>query len=711
MEKEEFIEATNSEIESSEGEEVPDEHRHHKLLESIQHLDNKKKLRDVQRTESSLTPSEYHVTNSGNEKVKLHELVGALQDSALNSDLKKQVNRIAKKEKVVDVPLSKIHQDRVIRNAAYTDTRKELGKWDPIIKENRLADQIQFPLIKPAVQSFTVGEVARRFKPRTPLEIEVAALLNDGDHIVPTKKILTRAEERALEAMSIEEAKKRRAELRKYRALMSYAQTKAKRRKKIKSKSYHRILRKERIKKDKIKSEQDKNDPESLNDKVELIDRARIEERMSLKHKHGSKFMKKASIYGKYNKALQLSVQEMFQKNQDLTKKVRVESDSEEEYVESDNDEQIHSSKNNPWMNPVIENSKDTCSEDNSIEKSADLDFIFDKLQSSETDKKVKKTKRKKKRKRKPKKDDESSNEDQKSSEELLTDSSDEEFDVRDPNAKIDVIENSNEDLIDSSHIRIQNITDFDGNVEKDPLQVKNQVMQIDNCKQNVKIIPNKVIVEKNINPLQLISVVEEEEDDEHLESLKEHRLTIAQAFASDDVIEEFQVEKQDIIDSEKVKDIDLTLPGWGEWGGKDLKPSKRKQKRFIVKAPEVERKDKNLTNVIISESVDHSIRKHQVNQLPFPFQSIHQFESSIRAPIGNTWNPESAFRDLIKRKVVTRNGAIIEPINKQETFKKHKQKIQGKRKIIQDNLKNTKHTKEKKSKTDDDRINFMSLS
>merc|ERR1711931_529373 len=150
--------------------------------------------------------------------------------------------------------------------------------------------------------------------------------------------------------------------------------------------------------------------------------------------------------------ALQLSVQEMFQKNQDLTKKVRVESDSEEEYVESDNDEQIHSSKNNPWMNPVIENSKDTYSEDNSIEKSADLDFIFDKLQSSETDKKVKKTKRKKKRKRKPKKDDESSNEDQKSSEELLTDSSDEEFDVRDPNAKIDVIENSNEDLIDSSH-------------------------------------------------------------------------------------------------------------------------------------------------------------------------------------------------------------------------------------------------------------------
>ncbi len=42
-------------------------------------------------------------------------------------------------------------------------------------------------------------------------------------------------------------------------------------------------------------------------------------------------------------------------------------------------------------------------------------------------------------------------------------------------------------------------------------------------------------------------------------------------------------------------QDIDLTLPGWGEWGGGGLKPSKRKRKRFIIKAPPPEkRRDEN---------------------------------------------------------------------------------------------------------------------
>ena len=57
--------------------------------------------------------------------------------------------------------------------------------------------------------------------------------------------------------------------------------------------------------------------------------------------------------------------------------------------------------------------------------------------------------------------------------------------------------------------------------------------------------------------------------------------MTIAQAFADDDVIEEFRRDKGADIDKNKPKDLDLTLPGWGEWGGAGIEISKRKKKRY----------------------------------------------------------------------------------------------------------------------------------
>ena len=59
-----------------------------------------------------------------------------------------------------------------------------------------------------------------------------------------------------------------------------------------------------------------------------------------------------------------------------------------------------------------------------------------------------------------------------------------------------------------------------------------------------------------------------------------EQRLTIAQAFAQDDVVEEFKQDKVAIAERDKPKDIDLTLPGWGEWGGSGVPVSRKKKKR-----------------------------------------------------------------------------------------------------------------------------------
>ena len=62
-----------------------------------------------------------------------------------------------------------------------------------------------------------------------------------------------------------------------------------------------------------------------------------------------------------------------------------------------------------------------------------------------------------------------------------------------------------------------------------------------------------------------------------------------------------------------------------------------------------------------------------QVNELPFPYGHVKQFEQSIRAPVGKTWNPETAYKQLIKPKVVTRLGKVINPLDKDEVFRKDK--------------------------------------
>jgi U3 small nucleolar RNA-associated protein 14 len=102
----------------------------------------------------------------------------------------------------------------------------------------------------------------------------------------------------------------------------------------------------------------------------------------------------------------------------------------------------------------------------------------------------------------------------------------------------------------------------------------------------------------------------------------------IAEAFADDDVVESFRAEKDARVAAGKPKSIDLTLPGWGEWGGGGAQPSRRKRKRFTVKAPPApKRRDENNKILIINTEKDEKIRSHQVSNIPFPFTSVSDFE------------------------------------------------------------------------------------
>ena len=105
-----------------------------------------------------------------------------------------------------------------------------------------------------------------------------------------------------------------------------------------------------------------------------------------------------------------------------------------------------------------------------------------------------------------------------------------------------------------------------------------------------------------------------EQGNEEDEEEANERQMTLAEAFADDDVVEQFKEEKTRIVSASVPSAIDLTLPGWGEWGGTGLKISKRKKKRFIIKPPPApKRKDENQGNLILNEDKAPSLRKQQV--------------------------------------------------------------------------------------------------
>jgi len=164
-----------------------------------------------------------------------------------------------------------------------------------------------------------------------------------------------------------------------------------------------------------------------------------------------------------------------------------------------------------------------------------------------------------------------------------------------------------------------------------------------------------------------LLEQMDEFED----EQADRQRELLAEAFEDDDVLADFEADKLATEDAEKPKDIDLTLPGWGDWAGPGIDSSKKKKKRFVIKAPEKPRRDRALPGVIISEKAEESIKKLQVSMIPFPYTSVDDFEAVIRHPIGKEWNPDSSHRALTQANIVTKRGAIIAPMDKDATFKK----------------------------------------
>ncbi|XP_063169360.1 U3 small nucleolar RNA-associated protein 14 homolog A [Candoia aspera] len=652
--------------------------KHRQLVDALTALVGGKRRRTVERTEASAQISEFDVGGGGaNEKVQLLELLQPVSASPALLTTQKQLKK-AQQKKATEIPLSKEEIERVVREAAYTQTAEALNKWDPVVKQNRRAEQLVFPLQQESMTIVPIEEVMSGWQARTPLEQEIFSLLHKAQQPVKDP-LLTPQEKVSLEAMSLEEAKLRRMELQRARALQSYYEAKARRERKIKSKKFHKMLRKGKSRKVLQEFEMlRKCNPEAALGQLEKIEKARIEERMSLKHQNKGRWAKSAVIMAKYDLQARQAMQEQLAQNKELTQKVCPASESEEEEVgdhpeaEKDlvpdvaNERHIGVDSSNPWM------SGKTAAE--SREEEPDVPA-----------------------------EDSGESEGEEEGELLLTNKKDlsqgsggqrGSAGLQGPSkgaVPADTLPSppSGEQPFLSEKLKwVRTLEELEEDLEPEAIPPEDEMLQpretqssqsvgaesplqpqASKSKKSAKhqaLIDLKAVLAGAPHATQCPLVPTAVQDE--LESGTSQRQVIQEAFASDNVLDDFLKEKWEAEEASKPKAIDLVLPGWGEWGGAGLRPSNKKKKRFLIKpAPGPPRKDQHLPHILLNEQRNILAAAHQVNQLPFPFESSQQFERSIQVPVGPTWNTQRAFQQLTAPRVVTQPGQIIHPITAED--------------------------------------------
>ncbi|XP_040428027.1 U3 small nucleolar RNA-associated protein 14 homolog A isoform X1 [Cygnus olor] len=692
------VEAAGSGGEEEQGPEDGDR-RHRQLLEAVSALSGRKRRRLAERSEASAQASEFNVSCKGaGEKLVLAELLQPIRAQSALSSVKKELSR-AKQKKAVELPLSKEERERVVREAAYVKTSKDVGKWQPVVLQNRRAEQLVFPLKQELVAVAPLEQVVSAWKPRTPLEQEIFGLLHKTQQPI-TDPLLTPQEKASLQAMSLEEARRRRAELQKARVLQSYYEAKARREKKIKSKKYHRVLKKSKRRKALKEFELlQKSDPEAALAKLEELEQLRMEERMSLKHQNKGKWARSRAIMAKYDLEARKAMQEQLARNKELMQKVRVELPEEEPGDVPEEDltsvtVPAGASRANPWMlgkpsdpakEPEVREGLEDAAVPGAVESKEEMSEEEEEVSEEEALLQDFEQKRHARQRRAGSPEQHGTDETEAVSDPPGDSSVHPICDEEQVSAGIEPPPQAQEETLLSEQLdRVQTMEDVEALASKEPLEeqekpaaagAEERAHQQDKGRAGARPAKKPTAEKKMISLRSVLSgkpqeiqcpslpVVMEEE-----EGGIDQRGVITEAFAGDDVVADFHREKSKAERDAKPQPVNLVLPGWGEWGGTGLKPSAKKIKRFLIKPPPAPpRKDQHLPHVIMSEQRNIHAAAHQVSELPFPFVRHQQFEQSIRTPVGSTWNTQRAFQKLTAPRVITRAGHIIQPLSAED--------------------------------------------
>ena len=254
---------------------------------------------------------------------------------------------------------------------------------------------------------------------------------------------------------------------------------------------------------------------------------------MSLKHKNTSKWAKAQNKYAKYSERARDQVQEQLELSKQLTKKVKkVELDDDDDIKEEEN-EQIKKETlllsqngllvNNPWMK-MMRGVTGQSSENNDapIEESVS-EFSKPKAFTNQSE-----IEQAQQRAEMEEQDEQESDDDLNDDVEIVKE--------KESNKRVTSIFSPKEKTKNSKKVKLGK----EAKEEKDAVESSLTISEK----------PNASVPEKNIEPLfvqpKRVKSLKQVEDieDEETNNKSEHQITLSEAFADDDVIEEFKMEK-----------------------------------------------------------------------------------------------------------------------------------------------------------------------
>ncbi|KAL3470563.1 Utp14 protein-domain-containing protein [Aspergillus californicus] len=684
---------------------------------------NNSKTRKSKGGQEHLNPTEFGLTST--RKLTIADLLPSVTDSRLKNSLKHVDSAVSEQKAGIpgklDAPLAKRQQDRLDRAAAYEKSKETLGRWIETVKANRRAEHLSFPLHDPDNQ---LTDRMNLVQPQNDLENTIQNILVESGLADAQGKSaedqVQEFEELQARTLPIEEIRARRAELRKHRDLLFREEVRSKRIKKIKSKSFRRVHRKEQ------EREEQKERQALLAAGVDLEEqdrerneRLRAEARMGNKHKE-SKWAKSLKQSGRtaWDEDARHGAVELAQREEELRRRIEGKqvATGDDDYLGSSSESE---SDQNPWEEPDSDSEKrkilkklnkleggDGADDElkgphskllsmkfmqnaeaaRKAQNDAEIRHLNRELNGEESqsegesevgrrkfglsdDKKAEKGKGKKlvhNEFEEPPASDEEPEHDAEQTEPKVNSTTKTKAATK-PNDKPRAIPaNVPQDESDGE--------------EENPWLVqtsgKNRRAKVD-ADQTVDITPDTTGPAKSSSK-QAVSAPkpkarvpqyhdaqdEDDSDDERSVPvlLKNHDL-VKRAFAGDEVVQEFEQEKLDIVKDEGDKVIDETLPGWGSWTGDGVsRKEQKRQKRVLTKVEGIKpenRKDAKLSRVILNEKRIKKNNKYLATQLPHPFETKQQYERSLRIPIGPEWSTKETFQSSTKPRVMVKQGVI----------------------------------------------------
>ncbi|CAB4446072.1 unnamed protein product [Rhizophagus irregularis] len=773
-ETDEEVKALIENEEDNDMQEIDDETKADNLASFIGSLDKKRKRtlddeinsfekpkKQLKERTEAYEESEYNLSTreSSNvrKKIDLSDLLGSIQEETGFSGLKQKLaslesggNKGTYKEPL-PAPLPPRIQDRLNRQVAYEKTKKDITKWEPIVKQNREAEHLKFPINASLPHKQTNSVLVATFQPSTGFEKEVDSVLVESG---VKEKNLQQYEELQMSKLSVEEVEKRVKELRKMRELAFREEIKARRIAKIKSKTYRKIRKKE---KNKLSLKQlAELDPKLAREEQLRLETTRAQERMTLKHKNTSKWAKQALKHGHHNLESRQAIAEQLRRHEELKRKIHDLGSDEElddfssensdvekeddidaikakafdelaqlEQKEGENEEEMKGLFGMKFMRIATEREKHRTQ--------GMIDDFIEDLENEENEENATKDETKKEAKESSithvgnnpgrmifggdieKSTSEHKVDIKKLSKSIfdpkssLSEESKDDSRQTEPINDYSVETNSEEEnpwlqtdssrIVSSSKKNNKGIIKENNRSDKIVSKLK-KLKQGDQSQDSIEIDADKVLTigsvqmtENKNNKIEDSSIsrndntsnakskfksAEENSDDTlDVEANFVHtkdsiafsqRELVARAFANDNVVEEFEAEKQAIIEDDEPKEQDLTLPGWGSWGGKGVK--KPKKKKLVLAKPlpggieASKRKDVKLQHVIINEKRIKKAKKYLSTNIPHPFETREQYERSLRTPLGKEWNTQEVFQKIVTPRIITKMGTVIDPLN-----------------------------------------------